>query len=84
MPRSTTRHCVDYWRLGCEAGAFRLHCDLYSVFATFLPGILPDHPPLSPSTSGQVPGRGEPRLRAVIEGLQQRANEGEPFPEAWA
>ena len=24
----------------------------------------------------------EPRLRAVMEGLQQRANEGEPFPRS--
>ena len=37
-----------------------------------------------PSVTQHVWEGAEPRLRAVMEDLQQRANEGQPCPEAWA
>jgi hypothetical protein len=52
--------------------------DLYSAF--LLAHLEPEQ--TLPSITQLVWEGAEPRLRAVIEGLQQRANEGEPFPRS--
>jgi len=52
--------------------------DLYSAF--LLAYLEPEQ--IIPSVTQSIWEGAEPRLRAVIEGLQQRANEGEPFPRS--
>jgi len=52
--------------------------DLYSAF--LLAHLEPEQ--TIPSVTHHVWEGAEPRLRAVMEDLQQRANEGEPFPRS--
>ncbi|GAC1474623.1 MAG: hypothetical protein PVSMB5_27820 [Ktedonobacteraceae bacterium] len=52
--------------------------DLYSAF--LLAYLEPEH--IIPSVTQQVWEDAEPRLRAVMEGLQQRANEGQSLPRS--
>jgi hypothetical protein len=52
--------------------------DLYAAF--LLAYLEPQHTP--PSVTQHVWEGAEPRLRAVMEDLQQRANEGQPLPRS--
>ena len=52
--------------------------DLYSAF--LLAYLEPEQ--TQPSITQHTWAGAEPRLRAVMEGLQQRANEGEHFPRS--
>jgi len=52
--------------------------DLYSAF--LIAHLEPEQ--TTPSITQHVWEGAEPRLRAVMEDLQQRANEGEPFPRS--
>ncbi|WP_040445638.1 hypothetical protein [Ktedonobacter racemifer] len=52
--------------------------DLYSAF--LIAYLEPEQ--TTPSITQHVWEGAEPRLRAVMEDLQQRANEGEPFPRS--
>ncbi len=59
----------------CPCGFGAVQRDLYSAF--LLAYLEPEH--TQPSVNQHAWEGAEPRLRAVMEGLQQRANEGEPF-----
>ena len=70
-PRSQRWHC-------CECGCGPVQRDLYSAF-------LLAHLELEqtiPSVTQHVWEGAEPRLRAVMEGLQQRASEGQTLPRS--
>jgi hypothetical protein len=62
----------------CPCGFGPVQRDLYSAF---LLAYLELEQTI-PSVNHHVWEGAEPRLRAVMEGLQQRANEGEPFPRS--
>ena len=62
----------------CECGCGPVQRDLYAAF--LLAYLEPDQ--IIPSVTQQVWAGAEPRLRAVMEGLQQRANEGHPLPRS--
>jgi transposase len=64
----------------CPCGFGLVQRDLYSAF--LLASLEPEQ--TIPSINHLVWEGAEPRLRAVMEGLQQRVNEGIPCPEAWA
>jgi transposase len=71
----------------CECGLGPVQRDLYSAF--LLAHLSPEQ--TIPSVTQHVWEGAEPRLRAVMEGLQQRANppfggqvRGRPCPGAWA
>ena len=66
----------------CECGCGPVQRDLYAAFAAFLPGTGPDNPLYHPAHLGRCWGGGEPRLRAVMEDLQQRANAGQHLPQS--
>ena len=59
----------------CTCGVGPVQRDLYSAF--LLAHLEPEQ--TIPSITHHVWEGAEPRLRAVMEDLQQRANEGEPF-----
>jgi hypothetical protein len=65
------------WHM-CPCGVGPVQRDLYSAF--LLAHLLPEQ--TIPSVTHHVWEGAEPRLRAVMEDLQQRANEGEPFPRS--
>jgi hypothetical protein len=62
----------------CECGLGSVQRDLYSAF--LIAHLEPEQ--TTPSITQHVWEGAEPRLRAVMEDLQQRANEGEPFPRS--
>jgi transposase len=62
----------------CPCGFGPVQRDLYSAF--LLAYLEPQQ--TLPSITQHVWAGAEPRLRAVMEDLQQRANEGEPFPRS--
>jgi hypothetical protein len=62
----------------CECGLGPVQRDLYSAF--LIAHLEPEQ--TTPSITQHVWEGAEPRLRAVMEDLQQRANEGEPFPRS--
>jgi hypothetical protein len=65
------------WHL-CPCGVGPVQRDLYSAF--LLAHLEPEQ--TIPSVTQHVWEGAEPRLGAVMEGLHQRANEGEPFPRS--
>jgi hypothetical protein len=65
------------WHL-CHCGVGPVQRDLYSAF--LLAHLEPEQ--TIPSVTHYVWEGAEPRLRAVMEGLRQSANEGEPFPRS--
>jgi transposase len=62
----------------CPCGLGPVQRDLYSAF--LLAYLEPQQ--TQPSVNQHVWEGAEPRLRAVMEGLQQRANEGHPLPQS--
>jgi transposase len=62
----------------CECGLGPVQRDLYSAF--LLAHLEPEQ--TTPSVTQHVWEGAEPRLRAVMEGLQQRANEGQTLPQS--
>src|SRR5215472_7042915 len=62
----------------CPCGFGPVQRDLYSAF--LLAHLEPEH--ILPSINQHVWEGAEPRLRAVMEGLQQRANEGQHLPRS--
>ncbi len=62
----------------CECGLGPVQRDLYSAF--LLAHLEPEQ--IIPSVTQHVWEGAEPRLRAVMEGLQQRANEGQHVPRS--
>jgi hypothetical protein len=62
----------------CPCGCGPVQRDLYSAF---LLACLESEQTI-PSITQHIWEGAEPRLRAVMEALQQRANEGEPFPRS--
>src|SRR5207237_5306435 len=62
----------------CACGLGPVQRDLYSAF--LLAHLEPEQ--IIPSVTHQVWEGAEPRLRAVMEGLQQRANEGHNLPRS--
>jgi hypothetical protein len=78
-------HCGQYqkkprsqrWHQ-CSCGCGPVQRDLYSAF--LLAHLEPEQ--TIPSITQLVWEGAEPRLRAVMEGLQQRANEGQPLPRS--
>jgi hypothetical protein len=62
----------------CPCGCGPVQRDLYSGF--LLAFLAPEQK--QPSITQSDWAGAEPRLRAVMEALQQRANEGEPFPRS--
>ena len=62
----------------CACGLGPVQRDLYSAF--LLAYLEPEQ--TIPSVTHHVWEGAEPRLRAVMEGLQQRANEGHPLPRS--
>jgi hypothetical protein len=78
-------HCGHYakkarsqrWHT-CSCGLGPVQRDLYAAF--LLAYLEPGH--TTPSVTQHVWEGAEPRLQAVIEGLQQRANEGQRLPRS--
>ena len=62
----------------CSCGCGPVQRDLYSAF--LLAFLEPEQ--IIPSVTQSIWEGAEPRLRAVIEGLQQRANEGQTLPRS--
>ena len=62
----------------CPCGLGLVQRDLYSAF--LLAHLEPEH--TIPSVTQPVWEGAEPRLRAVMEGLHQRANEGQRLPRS--
>src|SRR5260370_19019013 len=62
----------------CSCGCVPVKRDLYSAF--LLAYLEPEQ--IIPSVTQSIWEGAEPRLRAVIEGLQQRANEGQTLPRS--
>jgi hypothetical protein len=71
------KHRSQRWH-HCACGCGPVQRDLYSAF--LLAHLKPEQ--TIPSITQHVWEGAEPRLRAVMEELQQRANEGETFPRS--